>query len=489
MIAYARILLLLALLLVPARVAGQEPNHLFIPSIVSNVAPTSRSIEDLLRADIPRGHELYYFEIHEENEDWVYGSVATRIAGNPTSIPDQRRFLLNKILQQVSYEYGDGFAESLNTLPLDFIPVKELDFLKSAHDVSVQSSDSTLELSFPWMLSSDPTDYWRYTNGPHLADPNHDTGIWSGLDFGPPKSGRWEVVAAEEGYFDSYALEKIFDSEGKEAGYRKCGMTIDHIDQQGNYQTRYIHIDPRSTSLRPGDTIHRNAVIGTVQAEGKVCYGPYPPHLHMDLRQEDRFVNMDMPIGGWRIGLYGPYQYGLAPLVQLTQEGDYSFIPARQGKEIVNTGLKGDEGFYKEDKIPGAGNLCTSTSCIVVSDGAEAAPKEGHPYSLRKALIWSQYRIAWYWDSPLQASSDTAAGASLFACQNFDIGDLPNFFFPNSTTPLTQATRLAFSRGSCELKDYPVRKLDAPINPSLPPGSSSNPVNYGCSNQTSGIKF
>jgi hypothetical protein len=187
-------------------------------------------------------------------------------------------------LEQISIQSSEGFTSVFGAL------FPETDLLDNSNDINPPILPAADLFQFPFPLGAT----W-YFNGPH-SWAGDDTPPFSSMDFytgggtcdSPPNT---YTVAAQSG------------TAIRPYGY-DCWLEIDHVD---GWTTSYYHlqnmIDPQ------GETINRNASLGTIACE--VCAGGWAsgPHVHWTLKYNGAYVSLEgVRVSGWTIHV-GPEPY------------------------------------------------------------------------------------------------------------------------------------------------------------------------------------
>ena len=104
------------------------------------------------------------------------------------------------------------------------------------------------------------------------------------------------VRATRDGMRDAiYTSDARADVENRECGN---GVVIDHGD---GWSTQYCHLKRGSVTVRKGDLVQQNSVLGQVGLSGRTAF----PHVHLTVRKDGKVVDPFDPDGAITCGTPG----------------------------------------------------------------------------------------------------------------------------------------------------------------------------------------
>jgi murein DD-endopeptidase MepM/ murein hydrolase activator NlpD len=483
----------LALLAFTKNISAQNSQiQTFIPAVSSSKLESSE--EDLYEAKYAEIEKLlveklqnsqytnYSYNWTKQDENWIYGYILASV--DESTPPDGYNFLVNLTEGKISvaYMYTEEFDQWIDLLPESIISHEDRKFFYSStkssqmSEVTVNNADDP-QLSFPWREGYS----WRFNGGPHNnSGEGHHEIPWSGIDFGIPyKTGQSEatdttVVTSHEGFV--LIVEP------------KCSVTIGF---ENGWSLRYLHIT--DIKVFKGQYIERGSVIANVNTSDPCFLGPKDgPHLHLGLKKDGDFVDFDGKyIGGWQVKNGSDIYQGTLTL------GSIVTLPAsttRIGKGssyVENKGFIGSNWFigpvvYKKPAV-GVGICGKEIACYQLNTGSimqapfikqvtHIMPSKGYIVEFKQG------------NSAIASESSTNSTNASGSCLDFDITDLQNYNFPGTSISLREnSSEIIVQEGTCNPADRPI-KTGSTTAPGTPP-STEQPTNYGCSSQTTGVKF
>ncbi len=477
---------------------AQEPKvQVFLPVISGGIAQESEEdlfdaeyeqikvlLEKELRNTIPNiQYNNHSYNWIRQDDDWIYGYVLASI--NQSAQPDGYIFLVNKLENNISvaYMYTQKFDEWVDLLPDNIIPAERQKYFyssaKSAHIAGDLASDSSSDpqLSFPWREGYS----WRFNGGPHN---NAGSGVtkepWSGLDFGIPYQSATSdptdttVVTSRDGYV--LIIEP------------NCAVTIGYED---GWSLRYLHVS--EITVFEGQFIERGTKIAKVDTDNPCYLGPEDgPHLHLGLKYNGDFTDFDGKyIGGWLVNKSTSIYQGTLTLGSIATLPASSTKVGRGSSYVENRGFIGSQWFigpvvYKKPTV-GVGVCIEPNSCYQLNTGSVLQTSSTNQISY--IMPAKGYMVEFRKDMTLNISTaNTDATNVNFSCLDFDVTDFQNYNFPNTNLKLKDySTDIQIQQGTCNPNDRPTKtgSTTSPTNPTPTEPST----NYGCNNQTTGVKF
>lgn len=406
-----------------------------------------------------------------EDAVWVYGAVRAQDSADVP--PISYGFLIKKSDDgsiDIAYQYTPKFDEWLKNLPSNIISeeAKKYMYSQSFRDEVNGASSQIIgpvlpDLSFPWGVGK----IWRINQGPHLANPKNLTGIMSGLDFGVQMSSDNITILDAKVYAAQDGVVTDVDSN--------CFVWVSIT---GGWQVRYLHLKNVPPEVATTNIVHRGQYLGEIPPANP-CYMSTGPHLHFDIANGlNKFVDFrGFYIGGW--------------YVKDTNTLTQGFLSIGSSSKIQNREFHGSTFIYGPlyPGIPqnqqGSAAVCDSTTCNYANDGTSINPdKQGQI----KRVYLSMSGLVMRFKAPLQQVSASSTNISS-ACLNFDVDHLDAYRFPGTNLSLLQnATEITIESGTCGQSEYPTTE-NGTITVPNPGSGGTQPTNYGCSNQITGIKF
>lgn len=393
----------------------------------------------------PNYYESFHHEIIEEDENWI-GALLIGHPLNGDGMTDPHEFLIKKIDGQIvdfAFIYSEKYDAWLDDPTMSFfdeygkiVRYSNQKFHNRKNSAKGKGLISTIDepvFAFPWHENDlNHPGLWKFNSGPHsYGGPNHPDYTWSGIDFGENANDIKVRSVADGGIV-----------------YRVNPGCEVYVRYAGGWEARYLHtVNQQVKGADPkigyeGDLVNRGDWLADVDMAEPICAYALGSHLHFDFRRNDTYIEADqMHIGGWKIFSEGEHYEGY-----LERNG---VIVPTEGS-IFNFGYSGHGSFSDlKRKLLNGITLCTNRECTTIGLGTIISPAKIN--ALRYVL--GSFDLAIHFFLPTNQVTSLQAQTN-FACVDFDVSDLSEYYFPGTALNLLQnAIEARVVQGNCNPAD------------------------------------